>query len=61
MAVQNYLAVKSQRQILQSEIRREEHEIETMPNEERREIEEIYRLKGFEGEELKESSRQGNI
>lgn len=53
MAVQNYLAVKSQRQILQSEIRREEHEIETMPNEERREIEEIYRLKGFEGEELR--------
>src|SRR5215216_7234945 len=53
MAVQNYLAVKSQRQILESEIKREEYEIETMPNEEKHEIEEIYRLKGFEGEELK--------
>jgi VIT1/CCC1 family predicted Fe2+/Mn2+ transporter len=53
MAVQNYLAVKSQRQILESEIKREEYEIETMPNKEKQEIEEIYRLKGFEGEELK--------
>ena len=53
MAVQNYLAVKSQRQILESEIKREEYEIETMPNKEKQEIEEIYKLKGFEGEELK--------
>lgn len=53
MAVQNYLAVKSQRQILESEIKREEYEIETIPNKEKQEIEEIYRLKGFEGEELK--------
>jgi vacuolar iron transporter family protein len=53
MAVQNYLAVKSQRQILESEIKREEVEIENVPDEERHEIEEIYKSKGFEGEELK--------
>jgi vacuolar iron transporter family protein len=52
MAVQNYLAVKSQRQILESEIRREEFEIEHVPDKERQEIEEIYKLKGFEGSEL---------
>jgi VIT1/CCC1 family predicted Fe2+/Mn2+ transporter len=52
MAVQNYLAVKSQREILESEIKREEHEMETIPEKEREEIEEIYRAKGFEGEEL---------
>jgi vacuolar iron transporter family protein len=49
MAVQNYLAVKSQRQILESEIRREEFEIEYVPDKERQEVEEIYKLKGFEG------------
>ncbi|HSF50479.1 MAG TPA: VIT1/CCC1 transporter family protein, partial [Nitrososphaeraceae archaeon] len=53
MAVQNYLAVKSQREILESEIKREEFEIKNMPNEERKEIEDIYRAKGFEGEQLK--------
>lgn len=53
MAVQNYLAVKSQRQILESEIRREEFEIENTPQEERQEIEQIYKLKGLEGEDLK--------
>ena len=52
MAVQNYLAVKSQREILQSEIKREQHEIENMPDRERKEIEDIYKAKGFEGEEL---------
>ncbi|AIF83490.1 putative membrane protein [Candidatus Nitrososphaera evergladensis SR1] len=52
MAVQNYLAVKSQREILESEIKREEHEIETVPELEREEVEDIYREKGFEGEEL---------
>lgn len=54
MAVQNYLAVKSQREILESEIKREEFEIETKPQEERLEIERIYHDKGFEGEELKQ-------
>src|SRR3954447_20167651 len=52
MAVQNYLAVKSQREILESEIKREEIEMQTIPEKEREEIEEIYRSKGFEGEEL---------
>lgn len=53
MAVQNYLAVKSQREILESEIRREEFEIEKMPEKERSEIEQIYIEKGFDGEDLK--------
>lgn len=52
MAVQNYLAVKSQIEILQSEIKREEYEIENTPEEEREEIVEIYKAKGFAGEEL---------
>jgi VIT1/CCC1 family predicted Fe2+/Mn2+ transporter len=52
MAVQNYLAVKSQREILESEIKREEYEIENLPENERQEIRDIYREKGFEGEEL---------
>jgi len=52
MAVQNYLAVKSQREILESEIMRERYEIENMPDRERMEIEEIYKAKGFQGEEL---------
>ncbi len=52
MAVQNYLAVKSQREILESEIKREEYEIEHYPDREKKEIEEIYREKGFSGQEL---------
>jgi VIT1/CCC1 family predicted Fe2+/Mn2+ transporter len=52
MAVQNYLAVKSQREILESEIKRELYEIEHLPDRERQEIEDIYKAKGFEGEEL---------
>lgn len=52
MAVQNYLAVKSQREILESEIKKEEFEIENMPDVERKEIEDIYKEKGFQGEEL---------
>ena len=50
MAVQNYLAVKSQREILESEIKREEFEIENVPNKERQEIEDIYLAKGFRGD-----------
>ena len=53
MAVQNYLAVKSQREILESEIKREEFEIESVPEKERAEIEDIYKAKGFQGEVLK--------
>jgi VIT1/CCC1 family predicted Fe2+/Mn2+ transporter len=52
MAVQNYLAVKSQREILESEIKRERSEIDNMPDQEKKEIEEIYKAKGFEGDEL---------
>lgn len=48
MAVKNYLAVKSQREILESEIIREEFEIEEYPEKERLEIEEIYRAKEFD-------------
>lgn len=52
MAVQNYLAVKSQREVLESEIQREEYEIDNYPNKEREEIEEIYKSKGFSGADL---------
>jgi vacuolar iron transporter family protein len=52
MAVQNYLAVKSQREILEAEIKREQYEIENLPERERQEIEDIYWAKGFRGEEL---------
>src|ERR671927_1031630 len=53
MAVQNYLAVKSQREILESEIKREQYEIETVPERERQEIEDIYMAKGFRGDDLR--------
>lgn len=53
MAVQNYLAVKSQRELLNSEIKRENWEIENKPEDERREIEDIYKAKGFTGQDLK--------
>ena len=52
MAVQNYLAVKSQRQLLHSEIERERWEIENVPEKERQEIEDIYKAKGFSGTDL---------
>jgi len=52
MAVQNYLAVKSQRQILHSEIEREKWEMENVPGAERLEIEDVYKAKGFTGTEL---------
>ncbi len=52
MAVQNYLAVKSQRELLNSEIKREIWEIENQPDDERQEIEDIYKAKGFSGNEL---------
>jgi VIT1/CCC1 family predicted Fe2+/Mn2+ transporter len=52
MAVQNYLAVKSQREVLESEIKREKFEIDNVPDEERQEVEDIYKSKGFQGEEL---------
>lgn len=60
MAVQNYLAVKSQREILESEIKREEFEMQTIPEKEKQEIEEIYRAKGFEGA-IKRNSKQNHV
>src|SRR5213596_2952079 len=53
MAVQNYLAIKSQREILESEIKREEFEMEAYPEKERIEIEEIYRAKNFDDDLVK--------
>jgi len=52
MAVQNYLAVKSHRELLKSEIDREIWEIDNKPDDERHEIEEIYKAKGFSGNDL---------
>ena len=52
MAVQNYLAVKSQRELLNSEIKREKWEIENKPDDEIQEIEDIYKAKGFSGKDL---------
>jgi len=52
MAVQNYLALKTQRELLKSEIAREEWEIENKPEDERMEIVDIYKAKGFSGKEL---------
>jgi len=52
MAVQNYLAVKSQRQILNFEIEREKWEMENVPDKEKKEIEDVYKAKGFSGLEL---------
>jgi VIT1/CCC1 family predicted Fe2+/Mn2+ transporter len=38
---------------LQSEIKREEFEIESVPDKERQEIEDIYKSKGFHGDDLR--------
>ncbi|HXV88674.1 MAG TPA: VIT1/CCC1 transporter family protein [Nitrososphaeraceae archaeon] len=53
MAVQDYLALKSQREILESEIKREEYEMEAYPEKEQMEIEEIYRAKDFDEDLVK--------
>ncbi len=52
MAVQNYLAIKSQRELLKSEIDREIWEIDNKPEDEKDEIRKIYESKGFSGREL---------
>ena len=52
MAVQNYLAVKSQHELLNSEIEREKWEIENKPEDEKNEIKKIYKDKGFSGKDL---------
>jgi VIT1/CCC1 family predicted Fe2+/Mn2+ transporter len=50
MVVQNYVAVKSQRETLEYEIKREEFEVEEYLEKEREEIEETYRAKAKEFE-----------
>ena len=45
-----YLSTKSQQEFFESEVRREESEIEEMPAKEREEIRRIYRAKGFRDE-----------
>ena len=52
MAIGGYLSVKAQQEFYLSEIRRELHEMETMPDHEREEVRQLYRAKGFEGPEL---------
>ena len=52
MAAGAYLANKSQREVVDEEIRREAEEIEYAPEEEREELRRIYRLKGFTEEEV---------
>jgi len=49
MAVHNYLAVKSHRQLLESEVAREKWEIDNKADVERQEIEDIYTAKGISG------------
>ncbi len=48
-----YLATKSEREIYESEVEHERHEIEASPDEEREEMELFYQLKGFSAEESK--------
>jgi VIT1/CCC1 family predicted Fe2+/Mn2+ transporter len=52
MAIGGYLSVKAQQEFYLSEIRRELHEMETMPEHERDEVRQLYRAKGFDGPEL---------
>ena len=52
MAIGGYVSVKSQREFYESEIRREVHEMATMPEHEREEVRQLYRAKGFRGAEL---------
>jgi VIT1/CCC1 family predicted Fe2+/Mn2+ transporter len=52
MAIGGYLSVKSQREFYESEIRREVHEMTTMPAHEREEVRQLYLAKGFRGAEL---------
>lgn len=48
-----YLAMKSEREVYESELERERKEIESNPEEEREELELFYQLKGFTAEESK--------
>jgi VIT1/CCC1 family predicted Fe2+/Mn2+ transporter/rubrerythrin len=48
-----YLASKSEREMYESEVSRERHELETDPDEERTELELFYQLKGFSPDEAR--------
>jgi len=48
-----YLASKSEREMYESEVSRERHELEADPEEERTELELFYQLKGFSPEEAR--------
>ena len=52
MAAGAYLSVKSHREVVAEEVRREAEEIDYAPEEERDELRRIYRLKGFDDEEV---------
>jgi vacuolar iron transporter family protein len=54
MAIGGYVSVKSQREFYESEIRREIHEMATMPEHETEEVRQLYRAKGFYGAELEQ-------
>jgi vacuolar iron transporter family protein len=52
MAVSNYQATKSSREVTEEARRTEERHIELIPDGEREEVRQIYRRKGFEGDVL---------
>ena len=52
MGVGNYLSTKSELEYIKKERKREEWEIEHIPEGERREIKHIYQKKGFKGKQL---------
>jgi len=52
MGVQNYIAVKSEKEFVEAEEKRERYEIEHMPDQEKKEVREIYAKKGFTEDEL---------
>ncbi|MFZ5390965.1 MAG: VIT1/CCC1 transporter family protein [Patescibacteria group bacterium] len=54
MSSGNYLSEKSNREYVTSELKKEEWEIEHLPEEEKKEIREIYQAKGLSGQVLEE-------
>src|SRR5262249_45093579 len=52
MGIGGYISVKAQREFYESEIRREIHEMATMPEHETEEVRQLYRAKGFRGADL---------
>jgi VIT1/CCC1 family predicted Fe2+/Mn2+ transporter len=53
MSVACYHSQTSEQDTYERELKNEEWEIDNLPDVEKKEIEDIYRLKGFEGEELR--------